>query len=695
MAELIPAPFPNLLRRLFREFEREGKVFDLPARKFWHGAPELDTSVLFHGRRASNPVGPAAGPQDQMAQNIVLSWLAGSRILELKTVQVNDRLKIPRPCIDATNVGFNVEWSQELRLQDSLREYVAGSMLIDILREVNLPGRPGDLGKAETILDMSVGYDLAGIRSEPVRSWIESMKDARREVEALRRQIPDELRRFRDLDFTTRLSDQVTLSTFHGCPAHEIEGIARFLLTEMGVHVTVKLNPTLLGRPAVDGILRDTLGYVEIETRPEDFEKDLQWPQCLELTDRLTELARSLGRTFQVKFSNTLVVKNHKSFFPASEAVQYLSGQPLHVITLNLVEKYRRARPDVPISFSAGVDNQNFPDCVALGFTPITTCTDLLRPGGYARLPAYLDRLEERMRGARVRRIGDYVVKACGHGALAIEGSVTDAELRARLLAALDSEACDLRGVLAAAGREALYEGIVHQAALLNTSTLVAKASADPRYRAEKNRAVPRKIGSRLVLFDCISCDKCVPVCPNDANFVYETEPLLVEYRNYRVEAGAVVEVEGGRFEAKQRHQIGTFQDFCNECGNCDVFCPEDGGPYVEKPRFFGSLDAWREIRERDGFFVLRQDDVDAVWGRLRGVEYHLEVDRLKDRGLFTDGHVTLELRHSERRSLSARARPGTAAGHTLDFAAYLNMALAVDGALDPRRANPVNAAYV
>src|SRR5687768_7513729 len=138
--DLRPAPLRNLMRRVFRELETEGKVFDLPARKFWHGASDLDLSVDFHGHPAANPVGPAAGPQDQMAQNIVLSWLAGSRILELKTVQVNDRLTIPRPCIDATNVGYNVEWSQELRLPESLREYVAGSMLLDVLREVNLLG---------------------------------------------------------------------------------------------------------------------------------------------------------------------------------------------------------------------------------------------------------------------------------------------------------------------------------------------------------------------------------------------------------------------------------------------------------------------------------------------------------------------------------------------------------------------------
>jgi ferredoxin len=185
-----------------------------------------------------------------------------------------------------------------------------------------------------------------------------------------------------------------------------------------------------------------------------------------------------------------------------------------------------------------------------------------------------------------------------------------------------------------------------------------------------------------------------VPVCPNDANFVYETGARTAPYENYRVQAGAPVAVPGGVFAVKREHQIANFQDFCNDCGNCDTFCPEDGGPYVEKPRFFGSLDAWRSLRERDGFVVLRQDGVDAAWGRLRGVEYHLEIDRARDHAVFTDGAITLELRHSSREPLAASVRPDAAEGRTLDFAAYLNMALAVDGVLDGRKANPVNAAW-
>jgi putative selenate reductase len=640
LAELVPAPFTHLLRRMLREAEHERKVFDLPVRRFWRGSDDLDLSVVVHGRRIANPVGPAAGPHGQMAQNVLLSWLAGGRFLELKTVQANDHLTIPRPCIDMETVGYNVEWSQELRLEESLREYVKGSMLVDVARAEGLLGRPDDPLRDAPVLDLSVGYDLAGIRSPAVRFWVRSIKDARAEVEVLRREIPDDLRRLRDLEFGTALSDQVTLSTFHGCPADEIEAMTVFLMEEMGLHVTVKLNPTLLGKKAVDGLLHDVLGHAEVETRAEDFERDLQWEPMLEMTDRLVERARALGRELRLKLSNTLVVRNHRSFFPSGEAVMYLSGPPLHVITLALVERVRRARPGVPLSFSAGVDNRNFADCVALGLAPVTVCTDLLKPGGYGRLPKYLENLEERMRSLGARTVEEYV---------------------------------------AAAG--------------LDPSTAMARASADPRYRAGALRP-PRRIGRHLALFDCINCDKCLPACPNDANFVYETEPLARDYESYRVEGGRAIPVAGGRFEARERHQIGTFQDFCNDCGNCDTFCPEEGGPYLEKPRFFGSLETWRRQRDREGYFVERRDGGDVMWGRLRGVEYRLEVDRGTDQAIFGDGQVTLELRHRDRVPVGATVAPGAPEGHTLDVGAYLTMAVLLDGVLDPRRVNPVNAPF-
>ena len=127
-----------------------------------------------------------------MAQNMVLSWLCGCRIIELKTVQILDELEIPRPCIDMETIGYNVEWSQELKLEQSLHEYVKGAMLIEILQASGkLKMAPGF---GDVIYDMSVGYDLKGIQNERVQDYIRGMKDASELVEYYRRQIPDRFR---------------------------------------------------------------------------------------------------------------------------------------------------------------------------------------------------------------------------------------------------------------------------------------------------------------------------------------------------------------------------------------------------------------------------------------------------------------------------------------------------------------------
>src|ERR1039457_2146136 len=207
MAELVPIPLRLLLRRAFLEYFQEGKIFDLPAARFYRGLPGLDTSVMSNGHRASTPLGPAAGPHDQLAQNIVLCWLGGARIIELKTVQILDELQIPRPCIDAANVGYNVEWSQELSLDQSLREYVGAAMLLESLKASRLLGE--DI-PSDTVFDMSVGSNLEGIRSPRVRAWIQSMKNAGPIVDELRAGLPAE---YRGLPFPTAISDTVSLST--------------------------------------------------------------------------------------------------------------------------------------------------------------------------------------------------------------------------------------------------------------------------------------------------------------------------------------------------------------------------------------------------------------------------------------------------------------------------------------------------
>ena len=618
MAELIPYPFAALIERMFSELESADSIFDLPSKSFFLGREGRDYSVPFHDKRAPTPLGPASGPQTQMAQNLVLSWLCGCRILELKTVQILDELEIPRPCIDMETIGYNVEWSQELKLEQSLHEYVKGAMLIEILKASGkLKMAPGF---GEVIYDMSVGYDLKGIQTERVQDYIRGMKDASAVVEHYRKQIPDRFSQFRDLDFPTNLSNSLTLSTFHGCPPDEIERIIDFLLNEHSLNCIIKLNPTLLGEERVRELLQGVMGYEAVNVPSKAFQTDTSWDQAQGFVQRLGVTADQLGLGFGVKFSNTLIVENHRSFFPESEKEMYLSGPPLHVLATNLVDRFRdRFGDHYPISFSAGIDRKNFADAVAIGLTPITSCSDLLKAGGYSRATTYFRELDSRMDRLGVNTIPDYIIKAYGNAEQALSECGKNAE---------DSkiDACrkaleEGTSLLEAAGED-LYGLWLSQAKLLNTQTYAENATLDQRYALVKNSKPPTKVGSMLELFDCLTCDKCIPVCPNDANFMLSIPPEQVPVKTLTFEDGSWSVEESGKLVLEKKHQIANFADFCNECGNCDIFCPEDGGPYVLKPRFFGSRESFREFSNHDGFFIERNNGGDTVLARFSQDEY-------------------------------------------------------------------------
>ena len=553
-----------------------------------------------------------------MAQNLVLSWLCGCRILELKTVQILDELEIPRPCIDMETIGYNVEWSQELKLEQSLHEYIKGAMLIEILKASGkLKMAPGF---GEVIYDMSVGYDLKGIQTERVQDYIRGMKDASAVVEHYRKQIPDRFSQFRDLDFPTNLSNSLTLSTFHGCPPDEIERIIDFLLNEHSLNCIIKLNPTLLGEERVRELLQGVMGYEAVNVPSKAFQTDTSWDQAQGFVQRLGVTADQLGLGFGVKFSNTLIVENHRSFFPESEKEMYLSGPPLHVLATNLVDRFRERFGDhYPISFSAGIDRKNFADAVAIGLTPITSCSDLLKAGGYSRATTYFRELDSRMDRLGVNTIPDYIIKAYGNAEQALSECGKNAE---------DSKIDSCRkaleegtSLLEAAGED-LYGRWLSQAKLFNTQTYAENATLDQRYALVKNSKPPTKVGSMLELFDCLTCDKCIPVCPNDANFMLSIPPEQVPVKTLTFEDGSWSVEESGKLVLEKKHQIANFADFCNECGNCDIFCPEDGGPYVLKPRFFGSRESFREFSNHDGFFIERNNGGDTVLARFSQDEY-------------------------------------------------------------------------
>ena len=57
-------------------------------------------------------------------------------------------------------------------------------------------------------------------------------------------------------------------------------------------------------------------------------------------------------------------------------------------------------------------------------------------------------------------------------------------------------------------------------------------------------------------------------------------------------------------FKVTQQHQILNIADFCNECGNCTTFCPTDGMPYRDKPKFYLTIKSFNEVDE--GYYLSR-----------------------------------------------------------------------------------------
>jgi putative selenate reductase len=401
-----PIPLARLARWIFDSLDRHDTVLGIPKGNFQ--VPDPRFAAPFQGRPLAAPLGMAAGPHTQLSQNLVAGWLCGARFMELKTVQILDELEVSRPCIDAADETYNCEWSQELKLEQSFHEYLNAWVLIHALaHRFGLPD-PG------THFAMSVGYNLEGIRHPRVQAFIAAMRGAGPALDAAVAEVASVYPGIRDIAVPDRLSNHITLSTMHGCPPAEIERIARHLITEVGVHTWVKLNPTLLGPERLRDMLNHTLGF-DIEVPDLAFEHDPRFPDAMAMVKSLAALAKDRPQEFGLKLSNTLEVVNHRGVFPAGEKMMYLSGRALHPLTLKLAQLVdAELGGTVPLSFCGGADAQNFVDLVADGLSPVTVCTDLLKPGGYARLQQYLVNLSGAFDHLGASSLPDFLAAASG-----------------------------------------------------------------------------------------------------------------------------------------------------------------------------------------------------------------------------------------------------------------------------------------
>lgn len=456
------------IQRLFHlTFQRENEIFGIPKELFYVPNSKDRFTFTRFGQKLETPLGVAAGPQTQMAQNIIAAWLTGARYIELKTVQTLDELEVSKPCIDMQDEGYNCEWSQELKIHDSYDEYLNAWIMLHILRDKF--GWEKDLG---TIFNMSVGYNLEGILKDNVQWFFAKMKNCKAEkdekIDALKSLYPNVI----NLDIPDCISDNITLSTMHGCPPDEIEKIGLYLIEEKKLHTTVKLNPTLLGAKDLRNILNEKLQYTTVV--PDiAFEHDLKYPDSLNIIKSLQKAAKKQNVFFGLKLTNTLETQNIRNVFPKNEPMMYMSGRALHPISINVVRKLQNEfNGELDVSFSAGADCFNIADLLACGVKPVTVSSDLLKPGGYGRLFQYVTEMNDELDNLKAESI-EKLIQAKGG------------------------------------------ESVTEKAALKNLNKYADEVIESEAYRDHLFLKPDIKTQRELKAFDCIAAP-CVDTCPTN-----------------------------------------------------------------------------------------------------------------------------------------------------------------------------------
>ncbi|MFI3258404.1 MAG: putative selenate reductase subunit YgfK, partial [Spirochaetales bacterium] len=395
---MVPVPFEKLLRHITDEYAHEKSIFGIKKLYKNQKNTESERFSIFN-ENPELPFGPAAGPHTQLAQNIVAAYVCGSRFFELKTVQILDGEDLPvsKPCIIAHDEAYNCEWSTELYVPQALEEYIKAWILLHIL------AIEFDLGRTDGfVFNMSVGYDLKGIQSEKIDSFIENLKNAAgtpvfEECKKITLQAVESghLKKFGKNDIANireNICAGITLSTLHGCPSDEIERIATYLLTQKKLHTFIKCNPTLLGYDFARSAL-DKLGFDYITFDEHHFKADLQFDDAIPMFKRLQTLADSLNLSFGIKLTNTFAVDVTANELPSEE--MYMSGRSLAPLSLNVAKKVSQAMNGMlRISYSGGADFYNIVDIYNCGIWPITLATTLLKPGGYERLAQIAEQFE-------------------------------------------------------------------------------------------------------------------------------------------------------------------------------------------------------------------------------------------------------------------------------------------------------------
>ncbi|MCF8367040.1 MAG: FAD-dependent oxidoreductase, partial [Bacteroidales bacterium] len=406
-----PASLEQLLKIILTSYDKKQEIFDIPEKLFYKHWHHHTLYTEKYGQKIHNPIGLSSGPLTQLAQNIVSGWLCGARFIELKTVQPNSIADRIKPSIDIFDGAYNCEKSSELSVEEAYDQYLNAWIIIHILNHKIFSEiqKYKDIG---TIFNMSLGYTLSDIRSEKMQWFVDKMINCSIEKEDKIKKIKKIYPDITKIKIPDQISNNFTVNTSKGCSARELEYICKFLIIDKKLHPGIKISPKLLGYRSVMAIL-NTKNTFNVEVNQDDFENSIQYGEAITLIENILEDTKEMGLQLTVKISNSLTCKNNSTQIPGAAEEVYLSGRALHPIAVNLAAKFQsKFEGLLDISFSGGANCFNISNLIQNGFSSITVCTDLLKPGGYGRLSQYFSELSKGFTNYQAKSIREFILKS-------------------------------------------------------------------------------------------------------------------------------------------------------------------------------------------------------------------------------------------------------------------------------------------
>ena len=354
-------------------------------------------------------------------------------------------------------------------------------------------------------------------------------------------------------------------------------------------------------------ILHERLGYRDLHVPDAAFDNDATGSRAWLRRAARRHWRRALGPRFRRQVHATRCWSTTtRSFFPASEKQMYLSGPPLHVLAMQLVRRFRQTFGDrFPISFSGRHRRRQFrrrgragPEAGHRLLGPV----EKRRLSGYARGTRYLVKLwSSGWTAAGAADIDQFVIRAYGQA----RGRADALTLPADQARACRRRSGAGRGPAAAAGDA--FAGLGFRrlpAQYRNLRRADVERSPLQRRATTRRRRKSRHATVAVRLPDLRQMH---------ARLSQRRELRLSRSRraDFPIERLVPTAPDGSpkrpaRSRSTSHGRSANFADACNECGNCDVFCPEDGGPYLSKPlllrqpRRLGGDAAARRLRLRN-----------------------------------------------------------------------------------------------